>query len=1004
MTRTVIRGIEVNFPFEPYEIQINYMEKVIEALQTKSNALLESPTGTGKTLCLLCASLAWLQAHMKSNPPTLMTNASTQAGPEARRRQQRIEDVRSSEHPRIIYASRTHSQLVQVMQELKRTGYNKSKVSVLGSREQMCIHEDVQRLPNNPAKNRACRDKVKARRCKYYMNLEEKMDSLALNPVSDIEELISYGKRHTVCPYFLSKSTEKTADIVFMPYNYIFDPSIRRTMKLELQNAVVILDEGHNVGKVCEESYSYEISSIDLAVAIKEINRILVHLVRSGDKTSQAEAQEQTQTINGQGNQLSITLHEIAELKRALLDFEKSFEAVSLSADSNSGIVKPLPYLTELFQKANVGEKEGQNQWGMLWATLENLTRESEKDESAALQPHSALAVQKFFDLLGVAFQDAKKDSHTFFRVYMRVEDVRKKIRGEGWNAETSLTTKQSRVLSVWCLSPGFTMKTVVASGVHSLLITSGTLSPVEPLLKELMVPFNVQLFNPHIIKSSQVWVGVVGKGPDNVEWTSSFKNRESVAYRRSLGRGIVNFLDVIPDGVLIFFSSYRAMTDCVDTWKAQEVWDDMEKRKECFVESTDRTEFTGQLKQYFELNKAGGKGAAFFGVCRGKISEGVDFPDVCARGVIITGLPYPNKFEPRIRVKMEYLDQSFRNPATKTLSSNEWYNREAWSAVNQSLGRAIRHADDFGACILSDCRFEQDSSKKQLSGWLRNAVRNYSFPVSKRALSAFFLDRSDRQPMVTVFRDTAQNEPNTQSKKRQCSPDNNFCSSAVGCFSEASSAQLTGDDDVLDMYSSQKPERLARTLGPGSVFDAMGKTQPAQKEVAFGGKATATTITASQLSSIPKAWSFSPTSTSTPIAPRAQRKLTVKPILFALDTSEITDKPSQVPGVPTGFVNVVSAPRVTDRTPKDEEISDIVTSMKSVLDQQEFKRLIGVLRPLKSGTSTSLKDTIKVIKSFSTSMKINKVSVMLSSFVPERFRNEYDEFLTDTGILITFE
>lgn len=40
-----IHGITLDFPFEPYQLQRDYMTKVIEALESKQNAVLESPTG-----------------------------------------------------------------------------------------------------------------------------------------------------------------------------------------------------------------------------------------------------------------------------------------------------------------------------------------------------------------------------------------------------------------------------------------------------------------------------------------------------------------------------------------------------------------------------------------------------------------------------------------------------------------------------------------------------------------------------------------------------------------------------------------------------------------------------------------------------------------------------------------------------------------------------------------------------------------------------------------------
>lgn len=58
-----ISGFDVEFPHEPYGVQFSFMSKMLAALEQGSNALLEAPTGSGKTLSLLCSSLAWQARH-----------------------------------------------------------------------------------------------------------------------------------------------------------------------------------------------------------------------------------------------------------------------------------------------------------------------------------------------------------------------------------------------------------------------------------------------------------------------------------------------------------------------------------------------------------------------------------------------------------------------------------------------------------------------------------------------------------------------------------------------------------------------------------------------------------------------------------------------------------------------------------------------------------------------------------------------------------------------------
>lgn len=64
--------------------------------------------------------------------------------------------------PRIIYSSRTHSQLKQVIHELRNTSYS-PRVAVLGSREHLCVNEKISQM-RGTKQNFACRDAVKRKR------------------------------------------------------------------------------------------------------------------------------------------------------------------------------------------------------------------------------------------------------------------------------------------------------------------------------------------------------------------------------------------------------------------------------------------------------------------------------------------------------------------------------------------------------------------------------------------------------------------------------------------------------------------------------------------------------------------------------------------------------------------------------------------------------------------------------------------------------------------------
>eukprot|EP00959_Pyramimonas_sp_CCMP1952_P429331 8991745-Pyramimonas_sp.AAC.1 len=62
----------------------------------------------------------------------------------------------------------------------------------------------------------------------------------------------------------------------------------------------------------------------------------------------------------------------------------------------------------------------------------------------------------------------------------------------------------------------------------------------------------------------------------------------------------------------------------------------------------------------------------------------------------------------------MEFMDEFCRkhrgDSSVPCLTGDQWYVQSAMRAVNQAVGRVIRHRNDYGAIILADERFSAQS------------------------------------------------------------------------------------------------------------------------------------------------------------------------------------------------------------------------------------------------------------------------------------------------------
>lgn len=787
MVTLPINGVTIDFPYTPYGPQIRYMSRVIDALRAGHNALLESPTGTGKTLCLLCAALAWrssyvaaLQARMAAGESDVAETLAQEAG--LRAGQLGAADALGAlvnpavapelRAPRIVFASRTHTQLAQAIGELKKTVYRPGMV-VLGSRDVLCVHEAAKGMGGSRLSALCRRITAPNRReCRFHLPVasprphenrcEDLVDKMYAEPPMDIEDLKGFGRKEGACPWFLSRAAARGqhCDILFLPYNYLLDRSARDSLDIDWTNDIVIIDEAHNLESMCADAMSFDLTSFLRASCDAELATCIEQGARPGgisfpalEKLAQTE--QGLDAVLGSENR---DLLEFRVVRSVLKTAEEFINSVDFDCGNRSDIeyrVFPGAQFRTLFEQANGPTADTYELFIELLDRAMGSQAEDVDNTSAASRRNSSTTgnspLRALQSAIRVLFESVGKGQENCFRTVVQNDKSK---------------PNSGRTISYWCFDPSVGMADLRALGLRCMLLTSGTLSPMDSFSAELGTSFPVRLENPHVITTAQAWAGVMKVGPDTIagpggRLTSAYQARGE-ASDLELGRAMIRFSAIIPDGLLVFFPSYGAMHSCVEVWKDKgpgsdgakpSVWEHLLRVKLIVAEERESSQFGAAILAH-RTNVDSGYGSILLAVCRGKVSEGIDFSDEYGRAVVITGLPYPAATDPKVVLKRQFADERARaakqqaqsctggagEKMATVLTGGDWYAIQALRAVNQAVGRAIRHRNDYGVVLLCDERFQAGHLQEKVSKWLRPYITVcQQFRVGEDAVRRFF-------------------------------------------------------------------------------------------------------------------------------------------------------------------------------------------------------------------------------------------------------------------------
>ncbi|KAM9377189.1 ATP-dependent DNA helicase DDX11 [Pholidichthys leucotaenia] len=865
------------FPYQPYTIQEQFMQTLYTALDQEKVGIFESPTGTGKSLSLICGALSWLTDYEErkrqeaaallqegeaalsmSAAQSSMASCSTEPDwitdfvqkkaerdlvsklkdEELKRksREKRLEMIRNNvqlkyalkrksceedetvkllqfskekqtevpgdqedeelviaeyesddesktksrlfsaeeddddelteEHvTKIYYCSRTHSQLAQFVHEVQKSPFSKDiSLVTLGSRQNLCINDEVRRLGSIQRINDRCLEMQKNKHekqnheegvkrprgpakmvCPYNKaSALQLMRDEVLGTARDIEQLLKLGKETHSCPYYATRLAIAPAQLVVLPYQMVLHEATRRAAGVQLKGQVVIIDEAHNLSDTLSCIHSTELTGAQLSCAhsqltqyaeryksrlnaknllyIKQILFVIEGLVRAlGGKVGQ---NPQSQTLQSGTEMLTINdfLFKAQIDNINLFKLQKYFEKSMISRKLGGFVEKYAGSGVRLHNQSSSNKEnrrtEGLNRYLQTLQSTKSSATAPSLDQQGAVEAEKVRSASPMMQVEGL-----------FMALTSRNEDGRVLLYRQGTLSESSI--------KFLLLNPAVHFAQVLKE-CRAVIIAGGTMQPVSDFKQELLFSAGVreerivEFSCGHVIPPENILPLILCSGPSGQELDFTFQNRDSPRMMDETGRILSNICNAVPGGVVCFFPSYEYSRRIISHWENSGTIARLGSKKKIFQEPKKANQVEQVLSEFSRciqrcaVDGGGLSGALLFSVVGGKMSEGINFSDDLGRCVVMVGMPYPNIKSLELQEKMSYLDKHLphdqgRSPGQALIENL------CMKAVNQSIGRAIRHRGDYSSIVLCDRRYSRAATLAKLPAWIKSQTSTYT-------------------------------------------------------------------------------------------------------------------------------------------------------------------------------------------------------------------------------------------------------------------------------------